>query len=81
MVEVTRCDEIESFHHGTKGIANTISDLIDKNVTTIVGGGDSVAAINQFSSFDKFSHVSSGGGASLELLTGNPLPSIYALEL
>ena len=73
--------EIESFHHGTKGIANIISDLIDKNVTTIVGGGDSVAAINQFSSFDKFSHVSSGGGASLELLTGNPLPSIYALEL
>ena len=73
--------EIEGFHHGTEGIANIISDLIDKNVTTIVGGGDSVAAINQFSSFDKFSHVSSGGGASLELLTGNPLPSIYALEL
>ena len=42
---------------------------------------DRIAAINQFSSFDKFSHVSSGGGASLELLTGNSLPSIYALEL
>ena len=73
--------EIEGFHHGTESIANIIGDLTDNNVTTIVGGGDSVAAINQFSSFDKFSHVSSGGGASLELLTGNPLPSIYALEL
>ena len=73
--------EIEGFHHGTESIANIIGDLTDNNVTTIAGGGDSVSAINQFSSFEKFSHVSSGGGASLELLTGNPLPSIYALEL
>ena len=73
--------EIEGFHHGTESIANIIGDLTNNNVTTIAGGGDSVSAINQFSSFEKFSHVSSGGGASLELLTGNPLPSIYALEL
>ena len=73
--------EIEGFHQGTESLANLIGDATDNDITTIVGGGDSVAAINQFSSLDKFSHVSSGGGASLELLTGNPLPSIYALEL
>ena len=48
---------------------------------TITGGGDSVAAIKKFGYLDQFSHVSSGGGASLELLVGNNLPSIYALEL
>ena len=73
--------EIEGFHQGTESLANLIGDATDNDITTIVGGGDSVAAINQFSSLDKFSHVSSGGGASLELLTGNPLPSIYVLEL
>ena len=73
--------EIEGFHQGTESLVNLIGDATDNDITTIVGGGDSVAAINQFSSLDKFSHISSGGGASLELLTGNPLPSIYVLEL
>ena len=73
--------EIEGFHQGTESLVNLIGDSTENDITTIVGGGDSVAAINQFSSLDKFSHVSRGGGASLELLTGNPLPSIYVLEL
>ena len=73
--------EVDGFHHGTQKLASLIADETEKDVTTIAGGGDSVAAIKQFGYLDQFSHVSSGGGASLELLVGNNLPSIYALEL
>ena len=51
------------------------------DVITIVGGGDSSSAIKNFSLVNEFSHISTGGGASLELLSGNNLPAIYALEV
>ncbi len=65
--------EVDEFSYGTKEITRTIAEL---NAHTIVGGGDSVNAINKFSSFDKFNHVSTGGGASLEYLEGKKLPGV-----
>ncbi len=65
--------EIEEFSYGTKEITRILSDL---NAHTIVGGGDSVNAINKFSSKDKFNHISTGGGASLEYLEGKKLPGV-----
>ena len=56
--------EVDEFSHGTKEITKAIAEM---EVYSIVGGGDSVNAINKFSSIDKFNHVSTGGGASLEL--------------
>ncbi len=65
--------EIEEFSYGTKELTQTLAKL---NVYTIVGGGDSVNAINKYSSGDKFNHVSTGGGASLEYLEGKNLPGV-----
>jgi len=65
--------EIEEFSYGTKEVTQTLAQL---NVYTIVGGGDSVNAINKYSSKDKFNHVSTGGGASLEYLEGKNLPGV-----
>ena len=65
--------EIEEFSYGTKEITRILSNL---NGHTIVGGGDSVNAINKFSSKDKFNHISTGGGASLEYLEGKKLPGV-----
>ena len=65
--------EVDEFSHGTKEITNAIAEM---EVYSIVGGGDSVNAINKFSSVDKFNHVSTGGGASLEYLEGKALPGV-----
>ncbi len=65
--------EVDEFSHGTKEITNAIAEM---DVYSIVGGGDSVNAINKFSSVDKFNHVSTGGGASLEYLEGKALPGV-----
>ena len=65
--------EIDEFSHGTKAITQTISKA---DGYTSVGGGDSVSAINKFSDLNKFNHVSTGGGASLEYLEGNNLPGV-----
>ena len=65
--------EVDEFSFGTKEITKAIAEM---EVYSIVGGGDSVNAINKFSSVDKFNHVSTGGGASLEYLEGKALPGV-----
>ena len=72
--------EKKEFENGTKSIANLLSHMKDQNIDTIVGGGDSASAIRKFSDIENITHVSTGGGASLELLGGKSLPAITALE-
>jgi len=63
-----------------QAIANKLADLSSRGVTTIIGGGDSVAAVEMVGVTDKISHISTGGGASLELLEGKVLPGVAALD-
>ena len=72
--------EFEKFSKGTFGVAHTLAELTDKGAITIVGGGDSVAAIQKAGLADKISHISTGGGASLEMLEGKVLPGVAALD-
>jgi 3-phosphoglycerate kinase len=73
--------EVDGFHLGTEKIAESISNVTNEGSTTIVGGGDSAAAIKKFGMLNNFSHISTGGGATISLLSGNTMPAIYALEL
>jgi phosphoglycerate kinase len=72
--------EMEKFQHGTKAIATAVAEATQKGAFSLVGGGDSVAAVNQFGFTDKVSYVSTGGGAMLEYFEGKELPGIAAVK-
>ncbi len=72
--------EEKPFDEGTIAIAEAVAEATQKGATSIVGGGDSVAAINQAGLADKISHISTGGGATLEFLAGDVLPGVQALN-
>ena len=71
--------EKKEFENGTKALSKMLSLAFDKGVDTIVGGGESAAAVRKFGMNEKMTHVSTGGGASLELLSGHGLPALEAL--
>jgi len=71
--------EMPAFAKGTLAIAKAVADATTAGATSIIGGGDSVAAVHQSGAADKISHISTGGGASLEFLGGRKLPGVEAL--
>jgi phosphoglycerate kinase len=72
--------EEKPFDEGTIAVANAVAEATEKGATSIVGGGDSVAAVNQAGLAEKITHISTGGGATLEFLAGDVLPGVAALD-
>ena len=72
--------EVKGFESGTREMAIHLASCVTSGSKVIVGGGDTAAALEKFGLMNEMTHVSTGGGASLELLSGNPLPAITALE-
>ena len=72
--------EEKPFDEGTVAIAKAVAEATEKGATSIVGGGDSVSAVNQAGLDDKITHISTGGGATLEFLAGDELPGVAALD-
>lgn len=72
--------EMENFSHGTKAVADAVVEATKNGAFSLIGGGDSAAAVNQFGYGDDVSYVSTGGGALLEYMEGKELPGVTALE-
>lgn len=72
--------EMPNFAKGTNAVAKMLADITSSGAVTIIGGGDSAAAIEQSGLADKITHISTGGGASLEMLEGKALPGVVALK-
>ena len=72
--------EMDKFQHGTKAIAEAVVAATENGAYSLVGGGDSVAAVNKFHFADRVSYVSTGGGAMLEYFEGKELPGIAAIN-